>query len=464
MNERIQALPAGHEPGTRRLIFAYFVCASLWLVVGTVYGLIAAIKLYWPEAMQIPMLSFGRIRPIHTHIVMFGWSSMALMGLALFVISRTSKRPLYRPQVARIGLWAWNIALLLAVITLSAGISRGPQEYREIVWPIMAIYAAGLLCNFYTGYGTVARREIPEVYVSNWYILGAFCWCAILVAIAYLPFYQDGMGNIVIQGYFMHNAVGMWFTPLVLGVTYYALPRMLGKPIYSYALGALGFWTAILFYTLIGAHHFIFSPVAWWVQTVAILFSVGMMVPVWSGFGNFFLTARGSWRKVRNDYALIFLLVGIWGYALASSQGTIEAFRSANVYWHFTNFTVGHSHLAMYGFVAFCIWGAIYGLLPRITQRGPGKSAIALHFWLAFLGGSLYVVAISIAGILQGASWVAGESFIASVDVAAPLWMWRTIGGFMMVASHVVFVVNVWAMRPGAAKFAQDPLPAPAKA
>ena len=457
MSERIQALPAGHEPGTRRLIFAYFVCASLWLVVGTVYGLIAAIKLYWPEAMQIPMLSFGRIRPIHTNIVMFGWSSMALMGLALFVISRTSKRPLYRPKVARIGLWAWNIALLLAVITLSAGISRGPQEYREIVWPIMAIYAAGLLCNFYTGYGTVARREIPEVYVSNWYILGAFCWCAILVAIAYLPFYQDGMGNIVIQGYFMHNAVGMWFTPLVLGVTYYALPRMLGKPIYSYALGALGFWTAILFYTLIGAHHFIFSPVAWWVQTVAILFSVGMMVPVWSGFGNFFLTARGSWRKVRNDYALIFLLVGIWGYALASSQGTIEAFRSANVYWHFTNFTVGHSHLAMYGFVAFCIWGAIYGLLPRITQRGPRKSAIALHFWLAFLGGSLYVVAISIAGILQGASWVAGESFIASVDAAAPLWMWRTIGGFMMVASHVVFVVNVWAMRPSAPEFAQDP-------
>lgn len=464
MSEPVQALPAGHEPGTRRLIFAYFVSASLWLVVGTVYGLIAAIKLYWPEAMAIPMLSFGRIRPIHTNIVMFGWSSMALMGLALFVISRTSKRPLYRPQVARIGLWAWNIALLLAVITLSAGISRGPQEYREIVWPIMAIYAAGLLCNFYTGYGTVARREIPEVYVSNWYILGAFCWCAILVAIAYLPFYQHGMGNIVIQGYFMHNAVGMWFTPLVLGVTYYALPRMLGKPIYSYALGALGFWTAILFYTLIGAHHFIFSPVAWWVQTVAILFSVGMMVPVWSGFGNFFLTARGSWRKVRNDYALIFLLVGIWGYALASSQGTIEAFRSANVYWHFTNFTVGHSHLAMYGFVAFCIWGAIYGLVPRITQRGPGKSAIALHFWLAFLGGSLYVVAISIAGILQGASWVAGESFIASVDAAAPLWMWRTIGGFMMVASHVVFVVNVWAMRPSAPRLEQDPRLAPASA
>ncbi len=340
--------------------------------------------------------------------------------------------------------------MVLTVITLSLGISRGPQEYREIIWPIMALYAGGLLCIFFTAYGTVARREIPEVYVSNWYILGAFCWCTIIVIIGYLPFYQRGMGNIVVQGYYMHNVVGMWFTPLVLGITYYALPRMLGKPIYSYALGVLAFWTAILFYTLIGAHHFIFSPVAWWVQTTAILFSVGMMVPVWAGFGNFFLTARGSWQKVRRNYALIFLLVGIWGYALSSTQGTIEAFRSANIYWHFTNFTVGHSHLAMYGFVAFCIWGAIYGLVPRITGRGPQHAAIALHFWLAFLGGSLYVVAISIAGILQGASWVAGESFIASVDAAAPMWMWRAIGGFMMVASHIVFVFNIWAMRPSA--------------
>ena len=457
------ALPAGHELGTTRLVFTYLLSASLWLVVGTVYGLIAAVKLYWPEAMETPILSFGRIRPIHTNVVMYGWSSMALTGLALFVVSRTSKRPLHRPRVARLGLYAWNLALVLAVVTLSLGISRGPQEYREIVWPIMTLYAAGLLCNLYTAYGTVARRGIPEVYISNWYILGAFCWCTIIVAIAYLPFYQQGMGNIVVQGYFMHNVVGMWFTPMVLGVTYYALPRMLGKPIYSYALGVLGFWTAILFYTLIGAHHFIFSPVAWWVQTTAILFSVGMMVPVWSGFGNFFLTVRGSWQKVRKDYALVFLLVGIWGYALASSQGTIEAFRSANVYWHFTNFTVGHSHLAMYGFVAFCIWGAIYGLMPRITARGPRQPMVALHFWLAFSGGSLYVVSISIAGMLQGASWVAGESFIASVEAAAPMWMWRTIGGFMMVASHVVFVVNVWAMRPGAPAGVEDPLRAEAR-
>jgi cytochrome c oxidase cbb3-type subunit 1 len=443
-------MPAGHEPATIKLIYQYLVWASFWLIIGTMYGLLAAVKLYWPEALEFSFLSFGRIRPIHTSIVMLGWSSMALMGLALFIISRTSKQALHAPKVAWYGMHCWNLSMVLGLITLSMGINRGPQEYKELIWPIAVIYAVGLLCNFYTCYMTVAKRKIDEIYISNWYILGAFCWLTILFTVGYLPFYQQGMGNIIIQGYYMHNAVGLWFTPMVLGITYYALPRMLGKPIYSYALGMLGFWTNMLFYTLIGAHHYIFSPVPWWIQTTAILFSVGMMVPVWAAFGNFFLTARGSWHIVRRSYAIIFLLVGVWGYTLSSTQGTIEAFRSANIYWHFTNFTVGHSHLAMYGFVAFAIWGAIYGLVPRITGHGPSNNAISLHFWLAFVGGSLYVIAISIAGILQGASWVAGESFVASVEAAAPMWMWRAIGGFMMVASHIVFVVNLWEMRPRA--------------
>ncbi len=450
------SLPSGHDVITKRLSYHYIVSASIWLMVGTIYGLLAAVKLYWPETLEYSLFSFGRIRPIHTNIVMFGWSSMALVGIALFVVARTSKIPIAKPGFARTGMHLWNISMLLAIITLSLGLSRGPQEYREILWPIILIYAIGLLCNFYSAYTTLSLRKVKEIYVSNWYIMGAFCWIAIIITIGYLPFYQSGMGNIVVQGYYMHNAVGMWFTPMVLGITYYALPRMLGKPIYSYALGALGFWTAILFYTLIGAHHFIFSPVSWWLQTIAILFSVGMMVPVWSGFGNFFLTARGSWHKVRRSYAIIFLLTGIWGYALSSSQGTIEAFRSANIYWHFTNFTVGHSHLAMYGFVAFSIWGAIYGLIPRITGRSPSNSMIGLHFWLAFIGGSLYVVAISIAGIKQGASWVAGESFIASVDAAAPMWLWRAIGGFMMVGSHIVFIINLWHMRPLSESHSKD--------
>ncbi len=446
----LTASPAA-DPVTVRLCYAYLASATLWLLVGTATGLLAALKLNSPDVLALPWLGFGRLRPIHTNTVFWGWSSMALVGLALYVVPRTSRAPLWSPRLAWLALGLWHAAVLAGLVTLAAGISRGPQEYREWVWPVAALLVAGVVANGVNLYQTVAHRRIAEIYVSNWYILGAFCWVTILYVTAYLPFYQHGLGNTVIQGYYMHNAVGMWFTMLALGVAYYAIPRLLSKPVYSYALGVLGFWTNMLFYTLIGAHHFIWSPVPWWLQTTAILFSVGMMVPVWTGSGNLLLTFRGSWSAVGRSYALPFFVVAISFYALVSMQGTLEAFRSANVYWHFTNFTVGHSHLAMYGWVSLAIWGATYGLLPRLTGAEPHPVAVGVHFWLALVGLVIYVVSISIAGILQGFSWVAGESFIASVAAAEPMWLWRTVGGLLMVVSHLVFAWNLWTMRPRAA-------------
>lgn len=436
------------DPASVRVAYEFFLGATFWLLVGTGVGLLAALKLNWPDLLPLSWLSFGRIRPIHTNTVFWGWSSMALVGAALYIVPRTSRAALWSPGLARTSLWLWHAALVGGLLTLGAGVTRGPQEYREWVWPVAVLLGAGVVGNGVNLYQTVARRGIREIYISNWYILGAFCWLTILFVTGYLPYYQHGLGNIVIQGYYMHNAVGMWFTMLSLGVAYYAIPRLLGKPVYSYALGVLGFWTNLLFYTLIGAHHFIFSPVPWWLQTTAILFSVGMMVPVWTGSGNLLLTFKGSWGAVQRSYALPFLLVGIVFYAVASIQGTMEAFRTANVYWHFTNFTVGHSHVAMYGFVAMVAWGVIYGLLPRLSGREPHPVAVGAHFWVAFVGFLIYVVSISVAGVLQGFSWVAGESFIASVAASQPMWLWRTVGGVLMVASHLIFAWNLWAMRP----------------
>ncbi len=442
---------------TASVAYEYLAWATVWLLVGTVAGLVPAIKLNWPDFLAISWFSFGRVRPIHTSTVFWGWSTMALVGLAFYVVSRTSRAPLWSPALARTALWLWNAAVFGGVVTLGAGWSRGPQEYREWVWPLAVLLGLGVVLNGYNIYRTVGTRQLPEVYISNWYILGAFCWLPILYVTAYLPFYRSGVGNVVIQGYYMHTAVGMWFTMLALGTTYYALPRLLGRPIYSYALGVLGFWTNMLFYTVIGAHHFIFSPVPHWLQTTAILFSVGMMVPVWAGTGNFLLTLRGAWHGVRRSYALPFLLVGILAYGLGSSQGTFEAFRTANIYLHFTNFTVGHSHATMYGFIAFIIWGAAYGLVPQFTGREPNPIIVGVHFWLALVGVVIYVVALSVAGVLQGMAWVAGRSFIASVVAAEPLWLWRTVGGLLMAGSHVAFAVNVWAMRPDARLAEQVP-------
>jgi cytochrome c oxidase cbb3-type subunit I len=436
------------DPATVRVAFEYLAWATVWLLVGTSAGLIASIKLHWPEFLPYAWISFGRLRPVHTNLVLFGWASLVLVGLALYVAARTSRVPLWNPGLARIALWLWNVALLGGLVTLLAGVSRGPQEYREWVWPLAAILAAAILIDGYVAYRTVAARTLREVYVSNWYILGGFCFLPIIYVTSYLPFYQGGLGNTVIQGYYMHNAMGMWFTQFALGVSYYAIPRLLGRPIYSYALGVLGFWTNLLFYPLIGAHHFIFSPVAWWLQTTAILFSVGMMVPVWAGTGNLLLTFKGGGGVVRRSYALPFFVIGLIGYGLSSTQGTLEAFRSANIYWHFTNFTVGHSHATMYGFITFIAWGAVYGLVPGLTGREPNPLVVGVHFWLALVGVLTYVIAISVAGVLQGFAWVAGQSFIVSVIEAEPMWLWRTIGGLLMVGSHVAFAANVWAMRP----------------
>src|SRR5262252_7914882 len=443
----LRASSASDSP-TVRVTFEYLVCATVWLLVGTAAGLLAALKLNWPDAFTVQWLSFGRVRPIHTNTVFWGWSSMALVGLSLYVVARTSRAPLWSPTLSRLALVLWNAAVVAGLLTLSAGVTRGPQEYREWIWPVALLFAAGLVLNGVTAYMTAATRRIPEFYISNWYILGAFCFLATILATGYIPLYQRGLGNVVVQGYFMHTGVGMWFTMLALGIAYYAIPRLLGRPIYSYALGVLGFWTNLLFYPLIGAHHFIFSPVPWWLQSTAILFSVGMMVPVWAGTGNLLLTFKGASGALQRSYALPFFVTGLIGYGLSSTQGTIEAFRTANIYLHFTNFTVGHSHFAMYGFITFIAWGAVYGLVPRLTGREPSPLAVGVHFWLALVGVLTYVIAISTAGILQGLAWVAGQSFIVSVIAAAPMWLWRTIGGLLMIGSHVVFAVNVWAMRP----------------
>jgi cytochrome c oxidase cbb3-type subunit 1 len=431
-----------------RLVFAYLACATIWLLVGTGIGFYVALKFVWPDLGVASFLSEPRLRPVHTNLVLFGWASLAQIAMALLVVPRTSRALLFSCRLAWVSLIALNIALVTGTICLIAGVNNGMQEYREYLWPVMALYVAGLVTLLYVLYRTVASRGTSSIYISNWYILGAFAWIATLVTIAYLPWYQQGLSETVIQGYFMHNAVGMWFTPMVLGLTYYTLPKLLNKPVYSYALGVLAFWTQLAFYPMIGAHHFVFSPTPWSLQTVAIVFSIGMVVPVVAGSANFLLTMRGEWSSVRNSYALPFIFVGVIMYFVASMQGTLEAFRSLNMVWHFTDFTVAHSHMAMYGFVTFLIWGSVYGLVPSLTKRHPPLVPVGVHFWLALIGLTIYATSMMVGGTLRGLSWMQSAPFIDSVSLMAPYWTARALGGGLMFASHLVFAYNVWRMRP----------------
>jgi cytochrome c oxidase cbb3-type subunit 1 len=443
IDERLQT-----EGALNRLVFAYILTAALWLIFGTLVGLYLALKFVWPDLGVEWWLNFGRLRPIHTNTVFWGWSSLGMLGLAHYVVPRTCSTKLFSYRLGWTALMLTNLTVLFGNTALLFGINNGGQEYREYIWPIFALFAGALIATAINFYRTIQNRETEEIYVSNWYILGAVLWTLVLATIAYIPVYQYGLAETIVQGYYMHQGVGMWFTPFVLGLTYYHLPKLLNKPIYSYSLGVLAFWTQMVFYTMIGSHHFVFSPIPWWIQTVAIIFSIGMIVPVVAGSANFLLTMKGSWRTVRKSYALPFILVGVICYLLGSVQGSIEALRTANLYWHFTDFTVGHSHLTMYGFVAFLIWGGIYGLLPRLSGSEPPQLGVGIHFWLATIGLAIYVISMSIAGTIQGMVWMSDAPFIESVTRSVPYWVWRAVGGTLMFLSHLLFGYNVWKMWP----------------
>jgi cytochrome c oxidase cbb3-type subunit 1 len=443
-----------HTDRTGRLVYAYILAAAIWLVIASVYGVILAAKLWAPEFLTHPLLSFGRIRPVHTGGILLGWLTLACMGLAYLVVYRSARRELWSVRLGWAALICVNLALISASIALSLGITRGPLEYREWITPIAAIMALGVLMNGLNVLMTLVHRKVDEMYISNWFILGAYVWLPTLYVVAYLPGFNRGLESIVIQGFYMHTVLGLWFTPMAIGFTYWALPRLLQKPIYSYSLGVLAFWTNLVFYTMIGAHHFVLSPLPWWLVSVAAILGLGMMIPVWATVFNFTLTMNGSWARMRREPATWFILAGTLNYGLVSLQGSLQALRDFNQLIHFTYYTVAHAHWAAYGFPSFLAFGAIYGLLPSLTgamERSAISPAVKLHFWLAVSGLAIYVVSMTVAGTIQGLRWADQFPFVDTLNGIAPYMLVRLIGGGLMAASHVVFLWVIWRLRPSRA-------------
>ena len=437
------------DPDLTRMILWYLGTATFWLVLGTSVGEYLGIKFVSPDVDHVSWLSFGRLRPVHTNMVFWGWSSLAMIGLGYYVVSTVSNTVVASLKWGWYALFLINAAVILGSLSLMAGINNAGGEYREYIWPVMLLFAIGVVITLVNYLQTVARRKTKEIYISNWYIIAATMFAIVIMLVAYIPFWQNGLGETITQGYYMHQGVGMWFMLFCLGLMYYFLPQQLNTPIYSYSLGILAFWTQILFYTLIGTHHFIFSAIPWWPQTVAIVGSMGMLIPVFAGTTNFLMTFRGNFHKIGSSYTLPFYLTGIIFYFTGSTQGTAEAFRSANLYWHFTDFTVAHSHLTMYGIIAFFLWGFIYTIVPRLTGREPRQGLVGAHFWMALIGLLFYTIPLMIGATLKGISWQEGKPFIDSVSQMAPYWLWRAIGGSLMWSSHLIFAYNLYSMIVG---------------
>lgn len=447
VEEKKRAMPRSKiDPDLSKLVLWYIVSATFWLIFGTTVGEYVGIKFVAPDADHVSWLSFGRLRPVHTNAVFWGWASLGMMGLAYYVVPRVGNNKLYSIKWGWWALYLINASVIIGTLLLMAGINNSGGEFREYIWPVQLLFGLGVIISMINYIKTIAKRQTKEIYVSNWYIVAATMFGTTIMLVAYLPFWQNGLGETISQGYYMHQGVGMWFMMFVLGLIYYFLPQQLNRPIYAYSLGILAFWTQILFYTLIGSHHFVFSSIPWWLQTVAIVGSVGMIIPVVAGTTNFLMTFKGSWHKLSGSYTLPFMLIGVIFYFTGSMQGTAEAFRTTNLYWHFTDFTVAHSHLTMYGIITFFLWGFIYALLPRLTRREPPQVSVGIHFWLAFIGLMFYSVPLMVGGTLKGLSWMNGDPFIESVEMMAPYWLWRAIGGSLMWLSHLVFAYNVYKM------------------
>lgn len=425
--------------------------ATLWLVLGSVFGVIASLKLHLPDwLVAYAPLTFGRVRTMHLNLVAYGWMSVAGIAVALWILPRIFHTPLRHPRLATFGALAWTLGIGLGLTAIATGWTQS-VEWLEIPWQIGLLLALGGACLALPLVITAKHRKSHHIYVSGWYLLGALLWFPILYVIANWPGLHAGVQQATVNWWFAHNVLGLWLTPLAVGAAYYLIPKIIGKPVYSYSLSLLGFWGLALFYSQVGIHHMIGGPVPTWVVTLSIVHSVMMFVPVIAvGINQHVTVARNFWA-FRKSIALRFVSTGAAMYTLASFQGSIEALRSVNSVTHFTHYTVGHAHLGAYGFVSLVMFGAFYYMLPYLSGRNwPWPRLLALHYWLAVGGFAVYFFSLSIGGVLQGFGLLeAGRSFAEITRGTIPYLQARSIGGSLMTLGHFVFAFHICALLLG---------------
>ncbi len=436
------------DRSSRAAAFAFLTSSILWLVLGSLAGLVASQKLTSPDFLvQSAWLTFGRIRTAHLNMVIYGWASMAGLGIALWMLPRLLKTRLVGERYAVAGAGLWNAGVAAGVVAILAGWTDGLQ-WLEIPWEIGILLALGGALSAIPLFLTLSRRNVDHLYVSVWYIAAALLWFPILYVVAKVPYVHFGVEQAIVNWWFAHNVLGLWLTPLGLASAYYFIAKVLGRPIYSYNLSLVGFWALAMFYSQAGIHHLLGGPVPAWLQSVSVVQSVMMLIPVLAVGVNQHMTVAGRFATLRYSPTLRFVVLGAALYTLVSLQGTLEAVPFFNRLVHFTQYKVAHAHLGVYGFYSMIMFGSIYFVMPRVLEREwPCPKLIALHFWLAVIGFAIYFVSLSVGGVLQGIAMLdATRPFMDSVNVLTPYLRARTFGGVLMTAGHLVFAWHFFAM------------------
>ncbi|QXL85018.1 cbb3-type cytochrome c oxidase subunit I [Comamonas sp. NLF-1-9] len=446
--------------------FMFIGFAVMWLVVGSLAGLTASLKLHWPDwLVGEAWETFGRMRTYHLTAVLYGWITNCELGIIVWLLPRLMRTPLRGPLFVMMGGALINVGIASAIGGFGAGWTAG-MEYLEIPWQIGIFLVAGFICIIIPVISTVVHRKAHEIYVSAWYHVGSLLWIALLFTVAKFPGAHYGVEQATMNWWYGHNVLGLWFTPAALGAIYYFLPKVIGRRVSSYNLSILGFWTLAFFYAQVGGHHLVGGPVPEWLITLSIVQSMMMIVPVAAFSVNMAGTMWGRMKLALYSPTLRFMMFGGFMYMLSSVQGSFEALRSVNRVAHFTHFTVAHAHLGAYGFVTMVLFGAVYFMLPRILRwEWPFPKLISWHFWLAAIGILIYFGPLTYGGWLQGLAMLdESKPFMDSVTLTIPYLYWRSIGGSMMVASHLIFAFHVLVMvlrfgpnRTGAALFNHEP-------
>ena len=451
-----------HPSYNYKVVRQFAVMTVIWGVIGMLVGVILAAQMAWPALnFDLPWLSFGRLRPLHTNAVIFAFGGCALFSTSLYVVQRTCHTRLLSDTLAAVVFWGWQLVIVLAVISLPMGWTSA-KEYAELEWPIDILITIVWVLYAILFFGTIVKRRTSHIYVANWFF-GAFILAvavlhivnSLAIPVSLTKSYSIYAGTIdaMIQWWYGHNAVGFFLTAGFLGIMYYFVPKQAERPVYSYRLSIVHFWALIAVYIWAGPHHLHYTALPDWVQGLGMVMSLILLAPSWGGMINGMMTLSGAWHKLRTDPILRFLVVSLSFYGMSTFEGPMMAIKTVNALSHYTDWTIGHVHSGALGWVAMVSIGAVYHMIPLLFGA-PQMFSIKLinvHFWLSTAGTVLYIASMWVNGLIQGLMWRAYNadgtltySFAESVLASHPGYVVRFIGGVLFLSGMLIMTYNMF--------------------
>ena len=430
----------------RPLVRLWLYWGLFWLMFAPTVGAIISSYFNYPGYLGNSLeIQFGRLRPMHVNGVIFGAFSTLFMGLCYYVVPRLCGIRVWQEKLGYWLAWTWNLGLVLGMILLALGYSQG-LEAGEM--PLIAdiIFFVCMTLATIQFLVTISKRTEPQLYVSMWYLIAAFVWTTLNLVFGsfILPYSLWGVNSAAFHGLYIHYIVGLWITPAGYVIIYYFLPASVKNPIYSHKLSLIGFWSLALFYPFVGIHHYLYSPIADWAETLAIITSMLLIIPVWTVLQNFFGTMIGRWDTFGRNLPAKFLIMGSLMYLIGCFQGSLEALRSLQEPTHFTDFVISHSHLTVFGtFVVWAIGGTLY-VWPKIHDQELWSFKLGnWSFWLITFGISIMGIVLTMAGLMQGTMWMTGTEWLDSLVAMRPYWVIRTFAGISMDVGISLLVYNL---------------------